>query len=252
MIELPDFTDPAAMERGIAAFNERADHGEKLAAFGCTAMAKLNSKGEVIFGRNMDLDISQSPAYVFKTTFGKYRNFCVSYSPNFYMNYKDIQNLDAFDPSIMDMLLTMSCDCLNEKGLYMEMNLRERNDKLTCYGLHSAHGETTRDDGTPWSDLRACTTTIVQLVTQNCATVKEAVDYLNNSYDWYTVSPPPVTDLGVSNNNMCFMIGDATGEYGLIEIAQDEISYIPYQYGQANFYITPKWTGEGIISSIGR
>ncbi len=241
VIELPDFDDAAAMETGRAAFNELADKGKMPASFGCTCMAKRNSKGEVVLGRNMDLDISQSPAYVYKTTFGKYKNFCVAYSPNFYMTYEEVQKMDKIDPTVQNLLLTMGCDCLNEKGLYMEMNLRERNDKLSCYGLHSSHGEKTRDDGTPWSELRACTTMIPQFVTQNCATVKEAIEFLNNSYDWYMIAPPLKTQLGVSNNNMCFMIGDATGEYGLVEIAQDEISYIPYQYGQANFYITPKW-----------
>ncbi len=34
-------------------------------------MARKNSKGQVILGRNMDLDISQNPVFVYKTTFGK-------------------------------------------------------------------------------------------------------------------------------------------------------------------------------------
>ena len=78
VIELPDYTDAAIEERGLAAINTQFDK-LKLPGGGCTAMAKLNSKGEVIFGRNMDLDISQSPAFVFKTTYGKYKNFCVAY-----------------------------------------------------------------------------------------------------------------------------------------------------------------------------
>ncbi len=67
VIELPDFTDPKSWDIGLAEVNKLVDHG-KLPIVGCTAMAKRNSKGEVIVGRNMDLDISQSPAYVFKTT----------------------------------------------------------------------------------------------------------------------------------------------------------------------------------------
>ncbi|MBO5567063.1 MAG: hypothetical protein J5934_07590 [Succinivibrio sp.] len=62
---------------------------------------------------------------------------------------------------------------------------------------------------------------------------------------------------GVDSNNFCFLIGDATGEYGLIELAQDEIRYIPYQFGHANFYITPRWrsiercgSGEGRLSMV--
>ncbi len=240
VIELPDFTDPSALEVGRLAGNKLADHGS-LPSFGCTAMAKRNSDGEVVIGRNMDLDISQSPAYVFRTTFGKYSNSCVYYSPGFYLSYEEVQKLDEIDPTMKCMMLMSACDCMNEKGLYIEVNLREKNDKLYCYGLHTSRGEKTRDDGTPWSELRACTTNVCQLVSQNCATVKEAIEFLNNSYDWYTITPPAGVSLAVSHNNLCFMIGDATGEYGLIEIAQDEVNYLPYQFGQANYYITPKW-----------
>lgn len=240
VIELPDYDDPGTLERGLALSNALGDNGPILTG-GCTCMAKRNSKGEVILGRNMDLDISQNPAYVFKTTFGKYKTFCVSYSPGFYLPYEEVKKLDDLDPNIKEMMPFMACDCINEKGLYMQVDLREQNEKFFCYGLHSAHGETHRADGKPWSELRACNIHATQLVTQNCATVKEAVEFLKNSYDWYTVAAPAGVTLSVKSNNMCYMIGDASGEYGLIEIAQDEISYIPYQYGQANYYITPKW-----------
>ncbi len=240
VIELPDFADPSTLKEGLTAGNALADHGKR-PKFGCTAMAKRNSKGEVIVGRNMDLDISQHPAYVFKTTFGKYTNFCVSYSPGFYLPYEEVKKLDEIDPTMKSMIFLSACDCMNEKGLYIEVDLREKNEKLVCYGTHSSHGETKRDDGTPWSELRACTTTVCQLVSQNCATVKEAVEFLKNSYDWYTITPPAGVSLAVCENNMCFLIGDATGEYGVIEFAQDQINYIPRQFGHSNYYLTPKW-----------
>ncbi len=240
VIELPDFTDPAARERGLAALNDFADHG-MMPTYGCTAMAKRNSKGEVVVGRNMDLDISQSPAYVFKTTYGKYKTFNVSYIPDFYLPYDEVKKLDEIDPVMRDMMQFVVCDSINEKGLYIEGNMRERNDKLTCFGLHSTNGETTRADGTPWSELRAPTTAVIPMVAQNCATVREAIEFLNNSYDWYSLAPKSNDGFVLNNANIAFMIGDATGEYGLIEIAQDEVSYIPYQFGQANFFVTPKW-----------
>ncbi len=240
VIELPDFDDPGVLEVGRVAGNYLSDHGES-PYFGCTAMIKKNSKGEVIAGRNMDLDISQCPGYVFKTTMGKYKNFCVSYSPGLYKSYAEVQQMEEIDPTMAAMIMLSSCDCINEKGLYIEVNLREYTKELCCYGMHSSRGEKTRDDGTSWSELRACTTTVCQYVSQNCATVKEAIEYINNSFDWYTISPAPGMGMVVNNNNMCWLIGDATGEYGVIEFAQDQLNYLPYQYGQANYYITPKW-----------
>ena len=255
VIELPDFTDASVEQKGLAVFNSLADIGKMPAAFGCTSMAKRNSKGEVVIGRNMDLDISQSAAYVFRTTYGKYKTFGVAYAPGFYKTYEELKKMDALDENIRSGIPFMACDCMNEKGLYIEMNLRERCDKLTSYGMHSVRGEKTRSDGTPWSELRACQISAAQLAAQNCATVQEVVAFLKNSYDWYTVGPMT----GVDTNNMCFLVGDATGEYGLIEMAQDQINYIPYQYGQANFYITPRWrsletcgAGEGRLDMVSK
>ena len=238
IIEIPDYTDASNVEKGLALINSQFDKLE-LAGAGCTAMAKKNSKGEVIFGRNMDLDISQCPAFIYKTTFGKYENFGVTYLPHAYPIYADIQQMDELPEALVNMIPYLATDCFNEMGLYVETNLRERDDKLLNVGLHSIHGETTRADGKPWSELRAPTVSATQLISQNCATVKEAVEFLENSYDWYTMAP---YGDGYTMINMAFLVGDATGEYGLIEIAQDRISYIPYQFGQANYYITPKWS----------
>ncbi len=252
VIELPDFTDPAALKTSLATINA-GDQGDLLSKFGCTCMAKKNSKGEVIFGRNMDLDISQKPAYVFKTTFGKYKNFCVVYTPGYYLDYAEIQKKDSIEQEVLDAMLCITCDALNEKGLYIQGDLREETDKTLCYGLHSSRGEKTRADGTPWSELRASTPAVIQTVSQNCATIKEAIEFLNNSYDWYSFAPAPGMSLGTGHNNFAFMIGDATGEYGLIEIAQDEICYTPYQFGHANFYINPKWNAlDPVGIGIGR
>ncbi len=252
VIELPDFTDPAALQTSLDALNA-ADDGGLLAKFGCTSMAKRNNKGEVIVGRNTDLDISQKAAYVFKTTFGKYTNFCVAYTPGLYLDYAQLQQKDSLDQKELDKIICVACDALNEKGLYMQANLREETEATLCYGVHSSNGETTRADGTPWSELRAPTPAISQIVTQNCATVKEAIEFIKNSYDWYSFTPNDVISLGLGHNNLAFMIGDATGEYGLIEIAQDEIRYIPYQFGQANFYIDPKWNAlDPVGAGVGR
>ncbi|MCR4565522.1 MAG: linear amide C-N hydrolase [Bacteroidales bacterium] len=238
VIELPDYTDASVEQKGLAATNSKFDK-LRLEGGGCTAMVKRNSKGEVIFGRNMDLDISQSPGFVFRTTFGKYKNFSVAYLPHAYPTYAEIQKMDELDEALLNMIPYIATDCLNEKGFYIEVDLRERDDKLLNFGLHSTHGETTRSDGKPWSELRAYNMSIPQLVSQNCATVKEAVEFLKNSYDWYTMAP---YGNGYTMINMAFLVGDATGEYGLIEIAQDEVNYIPYQFGHANYYITPKWS----------
>lgn len=239
VIELPDYDDPSVQEKGFELINKRYDHGD-ISKVGCTAMIKRNSAGEVIVGRNMDIEVSQDPAYVYKTTYGKYKNFCVSYAPGVYKHYADIQKDQTLDENFRSLLIFMATDCFNEKGLYVENNMRTSYSELSNYGLHSARGEKNRADGTPWNELRLCTSAIPQLLTQNCATVDEALKYLENSYDFYTIGLP--TNPTYDGWNYSFVIGDAAGGYGLIEIAQDEIHFIPYQFGQANFYLNPKWS----------
>ena len=140
VIELPDYTDASVQAKGLALINDRLDHGEMPAApGGCTSMAKLNSKGEVIIGRNMDLTISQDPAYVYRTTYGKYKNFCVTYSPGGFKHYADIQQMDELPEQWLCQLIYSACDCFNEKGLYIEYNQREPNEALINYGLHSRY-----------------------------------------------------------------------------------------------------------------
>jgi len=255
VLELPDFTDPASLERGRILAAEAVDHGD-ITKLGCTAMVARNKKGEVVFGRNMDMEVSQKPGYVYRSTFGKYKNISVTYMPGFYIKYDEILKNGKIEQEFLDRAPMEATDSFNEKGLYIECNMRSGYPEITNYGLHSAHGETHRADGVAWKDLRMCVLSLPYVVTQNCATVKEAIDYIKNSYDWYTISKPGIQEDGW---NLTFLIGDATGEYGLLEIAQDEVSYIPYQYGQANYYITPKWNvfdtrgcGQGRLAGVAK
>ncbi len=238
VIEMPEYTDPATEAKGLAELNRKYELGQ-IPFGGCTCVMTTNSKGEVISGRNMDIEVSQYPAYLFRVSFGKYNTLGVSYLPGQYKPYEEMKKDEKIDEAWFHSLIYQATDCLNEKGLYIQSNLREANDRLTNNGLHTGRGETTRDDGTPWSDLRVCALAIPLLVAQNCATVDEAVAFLNNSYDWYTIFMP--NNSHYSLINFGYMIGDATGKYGLIEMAQDEVRFLPYQHGQANYYLSPKW-----------
>ncbi len=238
VIEMPVYADAAVEAKGLAELNRKYELGQ-IPFGGCTCVMTTNSKGEVIAGRNMDIEVSQYPAYLFRVSFGKYDTLGVSYLPGQYKPYEELKKDDKIDEAWFNSLIYQATDCLNEQGLYIQSNLREANERLTNNGLHTGHGETTREDGTPWSELRMCALAIPLLVAQNCATVDEAIAYLKNSYDWYTIFMP--NNSHYSLINFGYMIGDATGKYGLIEVAQDEVRFLPYHYGQANYYMTPKW-----------
>lgn len=195
---------------------------------GCTAAATTTENGETLVGRNMDLYISDKPAFVCRTEVpGEYKTVGVGYTNMSGGSFDEVV-ANGIPKDMHKMLPYLCTDVLNEKGLYCEINMRNGEvyaDGTTKFGC----------DGTnPEAEVRACTTIIPRLVCQNCATVKEAVDYLK-TINFYT---PAVTGL---NWNFCFIMADATGDYGLVEIAENKISFIEKQHAQANFYITKEF-----------
>lgn len=113
---------------------------------------------------------------------------------------------------------------MNEEGLYVEVNLR--------YPEYSSEGELMFADThtNPKSAVRACIAGINTQLCQNCATVKEAVDYVKK-LDIYS---PQSEDM---NWNFCYILADATGDYGVLEVADNEVYFLDKEQIQTNFYL---------------
>lgn len=191
---------------------------------GCSAIAKTLDNGDTIVGRNMDLNISNKPAYIFRTDVkGYYKTINLAYtfrkvSPD----YNEILKSGVPD-DLARVLPFMADDVLNEKGLYIEVNMRNGeawptgDSKFSCGGTN------------PSSDKRVYMFELPRYIGENCATVDEAVEYVKTldvySEDGYW--------------NYCFLLADETGHYGVLEFACDEIFFHDYQPCQTNFYIEP-------------
>ena len=203
---------------GIAEVNRRQDLWP---AGGCTAIVKRNAKGEVIVGRNQDMEVSNYPAYISHFTGGKYRAVGIFYDNKgkiTYDQYKAGADLPRTDRAAFAMVST---DAFNEKGLYIQTNMR------TSIGVKSS--------GTNPDGLRVGEISVGALVAQNAATVKEAVEYAR-SLNIYSMGDP--------NNPMAwgfaFLIGDAEGDYGILEFADNNVYFTPYANGHANYFVAPE------------
>ena len=193
---------------------------------GCTATVKLNKKGEVIVGRNMDVEISQNPAIITRINGGKYDTVSFYYGGiSSEYKYSQLEEYDN-DVDVLGKHALFGTDAMNEAGLYVEANMREMDDEVDFY----CHGTNPGKE-------RACVLCAPTLICANCATVYEAVDYLNNSYDWYTLGFGPEDKKLLWN--LALIVGDAEGNYGLIEFGMDKIYFTPYANGQGNYYIHP-------------
>lgn len=191
---------------------------------GCSALGTKTDAGDVIIGRNLDLTVSQYPCYITHVKYGKYEtlNFTydeVSNAPT----YEERLKIGSIEPDYYNSLPLAASDSMNSEGLYIEYNMRDYESDLICFGTN------------PDADIRICTVSLPFVVASNCATVDEALDFMREKLDIYTLLDESV----VNGWNLCMMIGDATGKFGLIEIANDEIKFLPYQHGQGNYYIYP-------------
>ena len=194
----------------------------------CTATVKKNSKGEVIVGRNMDVEISQTPAYITEITGGTYRTVSFTYAGETgRYRYDQLDQLDA-DAEYLSEIPYLATDAMNEAGLYIETNMREMDDEFELYCSGTNPGKT-----------RACVISAPTLIALNCATVEEAVAWLRDSYDWYTLAFRVGGDGELKSWNLALIIGDATGNYGLVEFGMNGVYYTPYANGQGNYYIHP-------------
>ncbi len=217
-------------DTALAFSNKRYDKWSKLPAGGCSALGTRAKNGDVLIGRNLDLTVSQFPCYITHVNpVGgfKYKTINFTYDELFTEGetYEALLSNGKINKEYYNALPLLASDSFNEKGLYLEYNMRAYEEYMICSGTN------------PDSPNRICTISLPFVVASNCATVQEALNYIRNYISVYTLLDETVA----SGWNLCFMIGDASGEYGLIEIARNEIMYLPYQHGQGNYYVTPKW-----------
>ena len=206
-------------------FNKRCTRGEKV---GCSALGTITDNGDVIIGRNLDLTVSQLPCYITHVKFGKYEtlNFTYDQAWEKSLKYDELLAAGKIDPEYYNALPLGASDSMNSEGLFIEYNMRNPVPALNCTGTN------------PNAPIRVCSVAIPFLVASHCATVDEALKYLNEQLDIYTIH-----DGSFANDwNLCMMIGDATGQFGLIEIANNEVHFIPKQRGQGNYYIWPAFS----------
>jgi len=199
----------------------RAFSGEPPKA--CTACAKIADNGNVLVGRNMDIDARQFPTILAPTSFGKYRTMNISYMFNGPWKYKDILAAGELNEYYVRAVPFAATDVFNEKGLYIETNMRTPSDDFPFVPTNPGKKP-------------ASWTLIPALACSCCATVDEALEYIKDSYDYYVFNNEAS---GMMGWNYAFLMADATGKYGVLESFNGELYFTPYQYGQANYYLNP-------------
>ena len=192
----------------------------------CTAVVKNLPNGDTVVGRNMDFYITHKPAYVVRTkgVEGEYDTIGLTYDNARYPD-NDYVKANGLQKSLHEVLPFYNTDVLNEKGLYVEVNMRLDETGKDGKPVFASSGTN------PKSKERVSVVMLPRYLGARCATVDEAVA-LAKKLDIYSINAPGM------NWSLCLLMADATGNYGLLEIAQNKLSFLKKQPAQSNFYIT--------------
>lgn len=207
-------------------------------AGGCTAVAKVNAAGDTVVGRNMDLNISNKAAYIVRTDVEDcYRTVGLMYTYQDYSpDYEDVK-ANGLPEEFEKVMPFLADDVLNEKGLYIEINMRNGEfwptgeSKFSCPGTN------------PDSDERVYMFQLPRYIGEHCATVDEALEYVK-TLDVYSKD---------GFRNYCFLIADASGHYGVLEFGQNKVIWNEGQQAQANFYVSEELAAiQELKAGVGR
>ncbi len=195
--------------------------------YGCTTVGKVISNGDMIVGRSYDLSYSHSPAIVVRTAIpGHLKTIGISY--NGFNGGASFDELIRRGPTEEDLLTiyNLTGDVLNEKGFYIEANMRETQPAET--GIAECSGTK------PGAEIRLSFAALIRYLGERASTVDEALE-IADSLDVYGFR----TD---AYSWACgLFMADATGHYGVLELIDNRLVWNDMQQAQANFYLSPEY-----------
>ena len=207
---------------------------EMFGKFGCSGIAKVLDDGDMVVGRSFDLYYSNNPAYIIRTDVeGFYKTVGLSYNTFDGHTFDDVKENGVTDDELLT-LLFFTVDVMNEKGLYIEANMRDEQPKET--GISISTGTN------PDANVSLSFPALVRYLGERCATVDEALE-LANSLNVYGMSN------GKVNWGGGYLMADATGHYGILELVDNKLIWTDGQNCQANFYINDEYKDKAILGS---
>ncbi len=211
---------------------------EKLGKFGCSAVGKVLDDGNMVIGRSYDLYYSNNPAYVIKTNVeGFYKTVGLAYNSFEGSTFEEVKEKGLPQDELLS-LLFFTGEIMNEKGFYIEANMRSEQPKET--GISISTGTN------PDAEVTLSFPAMVRYLAERSATVDEALE-LANSLNVHGMSN------GTVNWGGSYFMADETGHFGVLELVDNKLIWNDGQNCQTNFYINDEYKDKAVIGSgIGR
>lgn len=234
VVELPTITS-IDYEKGLK------KNKDMFGKFGCSGIGKVLDNGDMVAGRSFDLYYSNNPAYLIRTDVeGYYKTIGLSYNTFDGKSFSEIKEKGVTQDELLT-LLFFTVDVMNEKGLYIEANMRE--GQLESTGIASCTG--TNKDASVSMSFPA----LVRYLGERCSNVNEAVA-MAKQINVYGM----ITDEFAWGGG--YFMADSTGHYGVLELVDNKLIWCDGADGyncQANFYVNPEYKDRATMGSgIGR
>ena len=206
----------------------------------CTAAVRVTSEGETLVGRTMDLNISDEPAFIFRTDVeGLYKTVGLTYFPSGQGSYEEVIE-NGISDAYRAMIPYFSSDSMNEYGFYVEANMRT--DEYYEDGTSKFGSSGTNPD----SDTRVAMSILPTYLTTHAKNIPEALELIE-TLDIYSLNSESLAW------PFAYLMADGEGNYGLLEIVNNEVIWHDKQAIQTNFYISEKYRAvEDYQSGLGR
>ncbi len=203
--------------------------------YGCTAIAKTLDNGDTIVGRSMDLPYSQKPAVILRTAVpGFLKTVGIAYNPYRGETFEEVKT-KGYTADELNALVFIATDIVNEKGFYIESNMRPGEpEELT--GIKSSSGTN------PGAEYSISFAALPRFLAERCATVDEAVALAQKIN---------VTGLKMKDFEWggAVLMADATGHSGVLEVGDNKLLWSDGARAQANFYLHPDYKDKAIFGS---
>lgn len=190
---------------------------------GCSSIV-TQVDGHNLVGRNMDMTVSEAPIIKFTLDINEYKAIGLTYP----VYEEDNEYNYILNNGLSDYLRNVSPyvapDYLNEEGLYIETNMRSYEVGLDVTSTN------------PTSNIDIFLMSFPAYASTRCKNVNEVVE-LANKVNLYTSG----LEDEIPPWNYAFLLADAEGNYGLMEVANNKVIYLPNQNGQANYYVADEF-----------
>ncbi len=232
IVELPVVTE-IDYDLGLKKDREHCGKG-----FGCSVVGKVLDDGDMVIGRSLDFFYSERPCYVIRTNVpGFLKTVGLAHNPLSGTVFEEVKK-NGISKEELAGLLFFTTDILNEKGFYIEGNMRSSQPAET--GIKNSTGTN------PDAELTMSVVALIRYIGERASTVDEALE-IAKSINVHGLMAETFT-WGAG-----FFMADKSGHHGVLELVDDKLIWNEMQDIQTNFYLNSEYKDRAIIGSgLGR